>query len=367
MVIMNPNKSEQVTLPIAYPNITSYPSFASILSILACYKKTEAWIYNNFINLWGISELENGGGIPIRFSSWDTRKICPFLQYSNIEREVIKACYKNYVNFIISYISLGHYLFLSYDEFYISHSRNYKKKHFIHQLLIYGFNLNKETFNVADFFRHRKFSFEEVCFSDVEKAIENVAKLLAPSHDIFVDVLKYIDCEYAFDNELEIKNLCDYLNSTNTYLSYEEKALHPFEKRDFYLKKMVLGISNYGLVKDYLSKLILNKDLIHDIRPFHVLWDHKVLMILRIKYLIENGLIPNSTILCERFKTICDLCLINRNFFIKYTITGDKDILKKLIDKIDTIECDEKWLINELINELTNNKNSVQCRESRTK
>lgn len=350
---MSENNCEKVVLPIVYPPITSFPAYSSVLSILWNFKKTKDWIYNNFVNLWGTNEISQGGGVPISYSSWWTMRLCPFINYGQVQRDVAKAHYPNTTDLLLSYITLGYYLYCSYDMYYISHSRHYKKNHKYHQLFIYGYDKERKTFNVSDFFYNGKLSFEEVSFEEVEKAIDSVEEFINPLPDFFIDTLKYVDIDYNLNTILLKKNLTDYVNSTNTYLSYEDKILCEIEKKYLLENKIVFGIANYDLIIECLIDLLNGKDKIFiDIRPFHVLWDHKVLMSMRIKYLTENHIIKDDRNLYNRYEEIKNICLMNRSLFIKYYKKKDNGILNRIIENLNIIKCEEKNVMNDLIDKL---------------
>lgn len=337
-------KQYEIILPHKYPFVTSFPSNAAMFSILTMYPQADPWLYNNFLNLWGLQIDEDN--ILLRFSPLMIKKICPFLSYNYFGRDFINAHYHNkIVDFFIVCISSGYYIFSQYNKLYIPHILYSQVIYNEHQLFIYGFNKKTREFYVADFIpsQSNKYTFYEASFSNVRDAVNNTQ-----DNTFFVEIFKYQNIDYRFDIDILKREINDFLNSTKSLLLYEESALYSYEKNCIQENLFTFGISNYNLIINNLIKIINENGPYNDIRTFHVLYDHKVLMINRINFLIRNGYIKDNQTLLQKFEIIKDLCLRCRNLFIKYRLTKNKKPLDQIITYIESIKSDEKILMQNL-------------------
>lgn len=339
------NQRDEVVLPVKYPIATSYMGLAPMLSILSSYKEPESWVYNHFVNLWR-ENLDCDYKHPLTFFSSNTIFCCPFLNNISLSSDIVHENYNGIVDLIMSSISLGYYVFFTYNQFYIPHCLHYQKLNNKHMLFVFGFNKLDKTFHVADFFYKNKYSFEKVSFEDLEKSVEGIID----NKWAVVRICKYVDYKYTFDVKLLKKSINDYLNSTHTVLNYETNILSEIERKNMCTGKMVFGLNNYELIIEYLSQLKKDDNITKDIRTFHALLDHKVMMLSRLTYLKENNLIENFDTLYNKFKKIKNYCKINRDLFIKYLLTSNNNILDRILDNIKIIVSEEKEAMLLLLN-----------------
>lgn len=341
------NHKNEIILPVTCPLITSYTAYANLLSILSVNNKTEGWIFSNFVNLWAQTTIT--GDTPFRFSYWQLWDTCPFFTTSKIYKDFIFNEYENVIDFLISSLSLGYYVFLNYDMYYIPHTKSYMKEHSMHQLFIFGFDKNNEQFHIADFFYDSKYSFEVSSFNDVESAIISCANT---DEDYKIYLYKFQDATYNFEAGMFIKNINDYLNSTYTILNYEDVLLYPEEKESMKNGEIVFGMAYYERIINVLHLQISDNIQYKDIRPFHILYDHKQIMINRLDFLKNHGLIKNFDILFKRFQDIKNCCLIIRNLYIKFLASSNKSTLNKIINILNEVKVAETIALKDLINEI---------------
>ncbi len=70
----------------------------------------------------------------------------------------------------MSFINKGYFISLVIDYYYLQGTSIYLKKHDTHEILIYGYDLNKKTFLIAAFLQYGKLNFGEMTFDDFEDA-----------------------------------------------------------------------------------------------------------------------------------------------------------------------------------------------------
>jgi len=362
--MMNNTNKNEIILPVTFPAVSSFPAETYVLLILLNYSQTEDWIYNNFVNLYGYITNENF--IYQAFTLDEIRKVCPFISLSELRnREFIEDNFNGIIQFIKKCIASGYYVTIQYDQYFLRHTLNYNRVHRMHELFIYGFNDEAEKFYVSDFFYNSKLSSQEVSFSELEESVKHV-----PSEIFGIDLLKFIDVNYEFNYDIFIKDLNDYLNSTRTVLCYEENCLTPPEIHRLSEGGYVFGISNYDLINKAFSQVI---DRGHDngfgdiyyriLRSAHALYNHKVLMLERLKFLQKKGMQVNADSILN-YERIVELCQTNRNLSIKYRVTRDASIVQKIINNYEIVKIEEERILRDLVNILDlsiNNAQRVGC------
>jgi hypothetical protein len=333
------NKNERVILQVKYPIITSYTSDAHMLSILSNYPSTLEWVFNNYVSLWG--ELYKDEAL-LRFSSWDIRKACPYFKLNYFDK---KSCEGNIIEFLISEIDSGHYITLGYDQYYIPNCLHFMKTHFEHEMLIYGYDKKLELFHIAEFW-NSTYGFDVVSFKSVEEAIKTVDpnKFLKSSC-----IIEYINADYKFNVYFLINSLNNFLYSKNTIAINENVYIAEDEWYQIRRGQYTFGIQNYNLLKRTLLRILNDKIEFDDIRPFHVIFDHKVMMCERLKYLVCKGLIHSDDPIIDVYANIKYISLLNRSLYIKFYVTKNYKLIDQIIRNIDIIESKEIDAINHLI------------------
>lgn len=115
---------------------------------------------------------------------------------------------------------------------------------------------------------------------------------------------------------------------------------------------MIFGIANYDLILGCLKRIISDNIPFRDIRAFHALFDHKVILLNALDFLKTNSLIIDTKHMYSRLNNIKEICLANRNLFSKYLLTTDTSIILRIIKNIEIIKCEEMTIILDLLNEL---------------
>lgn len=101
-------------------------------------------------------------------------------------------------------------------------------------------------------------------------------------------------------------------------------------------------------LQTYLSHLIRD-EVYYDIAPFHLLYEHKQCMLLKIDYLRKTGYISCENNIYARYNTIVDLSLTVRNMIMKYKMSNNSKILLKARDMLEEINTKEQKLLTELL------------------
>lgn len=152
-----------------YPEITSWTWTAATFAILENYENAIPWLYNNFVQLF-CERYDNWVSVHY-FPHLDVISNNPFFHSALISRELISNLHIDIIDFIKKCIDLNYYVYCKVDEGCICVDRK-----FLHELVIFGYDDSKETFEIADFTlnKYRKYTLTSTSFQNIKKAYENV-------------------------------------------------------------------------------------------------------------------------------------------------------------------------------------------------
>ena len=323
-------------LPIEKPPVYGYQFYAYPLAIILNHEEAYPWFYSNYIQVAFDKEFKSP--VPFCFYMYD-HTICPWLKVQKLQRDLIKFTNQDIIDFVIKSLNENYYVYLNVDEYYIPDRRTYKKRHFSHDILVYGYDINSETFDVLGFNKNVSFKSSKVSFSEFRKSYLYLENIENECNQVYLYKFNP-EGEYEFNKKLVIESLEDYLHSRNTSEKFS-MLLEPWER--FY------GMESYKQLYNYFEALIQGEVYI-DIRNTHILWEHKKVMASRINFMLENQII--ETKIYQDAKKIEDRALIIRNMFVKYSLVKDNDIILKIVDRLEGLKNDEEKLIKDLINAL---------------
>jgi len=315
------------TLPVSYPPITSYPSIATILSIL--WPQTEMflpWFCDRFIQLVSCDDED----IDATGFFYDEKMVkCPLLEYQLINGFDMFNAPQALTDFIEFNIEKGYYVSAPLDWFYISESPYYHERHLEHGLLIYGFDAEKKTVMLSDFFQDGKLVQTTASYSEVNKGYSALFSEIPdtePRDITWMMLLKISENRYNFNKELFTRYLQDYINGIDSFgIKYQEPRYNT-------------NHHHYGL--EYYDVLATKIHSPLNIRPYHILYDHKLAWRIRIKFLIDNKFLPlqfaDAAIL--RCENLISETLRMRNLAIKYKTTSRAKEKERLITLIERMK-----------------------------
>lgn len=316
-----------VILPVNPPLITSFTGYAHGLSILVQDETVLPWIFNQFVQIRGFKKDES---THLFFNQPDLPLMCPWIETKKVDSAEIET---SIIEFIFEQLQQGFYINVTVDHFFLQPSSTYQNNHFPHDILIYGYDEEAQVFYSADFFTS-KYSFETLPFDDLVQAYQGVRDFSLEHYNRdLVFLYRYNQpSNISFDSDGYIEQVADYLHSRSSY--------NWFEGND-YFDSTTVGLQNYEFLCDMVNSRILEGNS-WDIRPFHLLYDHKQMLLIRMKYLISNGIFPDDPAIISE----CEL-LKNKTGLLRNKI-GKSVISKKwarpdLIAKINELrEMDEK-------------------------
>lgn len=234
---------------------------------------------------------------------------------------------------ITSKIDEGFYASVTVDEKYISHRKAFNKHSFYHDLLIYGYDLEKNIFYTAGYDDTGYFSCLE--------------------HNIDTVVSSILFCL----KERKSKPHCHYFRAKSEYKEFSkenvkiilEKYLssEPIDQRTY---NGSYGISAYAKLIEKHSSAVQNGKILRR-ATFSMLLEHKKLMLERVQYINEN-FVDINTKTVDIFKEIVELSKIIQLCSVKHEITSSEKIGMSMINKIKNLAELEYVAISKLLEQL---------------
>ncbi|NQX44393.1 hypothetical protein HQN87_03525 [Paenibacillus tritici] len=325
----------------------------AFMGISLCSPENNAylnWIATNFIQLYCFQDF-NIHAIPMNYNAGiylndDFYSFCPYLRVQNIKYSLLKKNNINITEFIINALDDDNYIDVYLNEYFVPQGKGFGKYEYHHGNMIYGYDLQSRTFNIVGYsehsvIRHSLLSFQELEDAMIEDGREgwygigllSIFKL----HPYFT---------YKFNLDLMLQQLEDYINAKN--------SLESCSLMENYDSRIAHGISVY----DYL---ILNiSEFQRDIRPLHVIWEHKKIMLLRLKYLKSHNYlnIKDFEFLYNEYSSIERLAMQTRNLQLKNNLRYDLDNIDRIQKNIEMLKCREKDIIPKLIQACQPNHNN---------
>lgn len=309
------------------------------LFISACEKNIEDWYYSNYIQIHCSKKLNNDGDVPIDFFTGIRRDSFyylnnPWLFTQNINKNLLSKT-TDIINFIINCNNIGCYVILMLDEFFVSNTKSYRNRHVDHCNMIYGYDLYNKMFYLIGYDFNSIFKPFYISFNELVSAYHN-----SPSTEsVYVVNFTCPDAGYTFNLDVVVEFLREYLYSLNSFNRFSFLN-NPLDR--------VFGISVYKALIENMDSILM------DIRPLHLLWEHKKCMKERITFLYRKNIFNKAQYdyFYNEFEVIERNTLINRNKQIKYTITKNNNLLKSIKNTLIYIENKERILIEELLNNI---------------
>lgn len=311
------------------------------LDIIFDDERIKPWFYCNYIQLEWLDDW------CIIFSLLQEYYVgIPFIDKQILIRDTISNISVDPIEFLISNINLGWYTQLNLDEYFIPHKIAYKSQHFIHDSLICGYNIAEQKFSLFGYDKNFKLAITYASFEEVRNAYASVGNIIYPEksgsmayYNLIFLIRKNKEEEYSMDISCMKELLNDYLQGNN--YSLKTKMIHNPPNNKTY------GINIY----DKLSNCFAEADekVIEDIRLLRTIYEHKKVMVMRVKYLIDNGYMIRNEYLLSEFIKLEDMSLVLKNLHIKYLLNKDTNILRKIANLLHEMKYKEIDAISSLL------------------
>ncbi|WP_018753411.1 hypothetical protein [Paenibacillus sanguinis] len=313
------------------PIINTYNCYASTFSIVELNKVTLPWFHSNFIQICYDSKSNW-----FFFENHNVLDTCLWLENCKLTRDTIQRRYSNVTEFVIESIDSDFYAYFLVNPYCISAFNSDEQG--IHEILIFGYDLENEWVYIANNFENGKYIKSKCTFQELENSFHHVA------FD-WVGIRLY----RKNDPEMKVKFNEEYvLRSLKAYLDGTPSLMQP-SPPSWWTYDCTYGIEVYNKLASQIIAGIEQESFDIDIRAFHLFWEHKKCMVLRIQYMLEeHGKVLLRSLL-KQYIELQERTFVLRNVAIKYNIMKNKSIIQTLISGLQEIMEKEKRIIRDFI------------------
>lgn len=316
-------------LPIAEPITNVYPHHANLNAILLGSDYDLPMIFNDYIGIVYDADIERADFV----IGYDIEAYIinyPLCINHGISREIVENFSDGIIGFIEKCIDDDYYIHCLVDTYYIgAYKDTYRISHFMHNILLYGYDAKKKMFYGADCFSEGKYSLAEVCYEEFERGffieefdwlegIRLIKKREAP----------YIGIWYQVSHLKEqIKMYTD-----GVYVPSPIKVERPIAPDDL---RYTFGVRVYDEVVSYIHLVHETKRNV-DVRILYVLFDHARLMAYMSKQLFVRGQLEHADEIYREFSRLADMLYKLNMSIIKLNLTStsalEESVCKKLME-----------------------------------
>ncbi len=299
-----------ITVPITTPTITSYPTYASLLSVTDLYLQSDYAKYMNWFMLQFVNTIyfeDTGYIIFDNILKENTIEYCEI-----IDREVYNGVQMqqsgiDFCDFFIKQLESGYAVFLRINQKYIPQAN--RDHDFNHEVLVTGYDSLKDSFTVWDFFDGHKYGSIDVGRASLSESLHTFERLNHPYNPEPDKTSKIIAFRPKDISALEI--------------GYDPRLFSFLIER--WLTGEKVGHHCYGSICYDLIRENIENGGRPDIRALHLLFDHKVALHKSVGYLMHTKKIDYDQAFLHDIETLRNLIHTSRNLTLKYNLKGMRD------------------------------------------
>lgn len=327
--------------------LSGYLEDAYPLTVALSSESSYEWIYSNYIQLV-FQEPRKYDNQPVKFFKlscksgyiWDSD--CPLLCCDTISRDMMAEIGIDIIDYICKAIYNKHYVRVYLDEFYLPYRSEYKRIHYIHENFFFGYDqVEKKLHGLAYVTDELGYHFKTVTvhMNEVREAYR-----AANVDSVQQSRIMLMSCNkekyYEFDIKVVKHNIYEYIHSIQGDQKYAE-INNPNSDYTF-------GLRIYDKLIRYYRTNVQFKSVI----PLQILYEHKKLMLNRIKFMTENGYIYYEKDIIDGYEEIINKTFICKMLVLKYIYASTNNNYKKLINSLKRIKEMDKALMERLFQSL---------------
>ena len=286
------------------PISETYQLASFLMGIMSQNKSVQKVLINSYIDLffsqndWGEKTL---GFTESLCESYRTKGIgeMDLFYLKNIAKD---KC----LGFLKERIDQDNYLLLyKIDEYELSYSYAYKKRHFIHDTYLFG--------------------YDDECFHVMAYSKNHLSLLRVPHQEIIDGLYSIVNdefhfCSFRIYHDIKVRvNIKEILYQVEKYLSGGVNE-----------QGETTGILVYDCLMDLLIGTKIDKDEIRDINPklFRMLWEHKKMIVYRNQYLAKKmNKLNTLTITAKNMEKKASMIMM---LILKFNMSYDLDIIDRV-------------------------------------
>lgn len=334
-------------LPIGRNITYAWPEHNFLISVIMEKETAYDWIMNMYVQIYS-SHFDNGEIVDDRVSFYPNGSftvkanifdLCPFVEKFVIDSQTIDEKWQTYENYLVDRINHGYYCACMVDRFFID------TPDFFHPIYVIGYDLARRIFICYDNFEYGKYGMKEIDFEVFEKAYRLMLANYKEPYWNNSFSYKIKDYCYEFNVKLLKQLLKDYVEPRENICYLNEFINIPCSR---YKSNVKLGIDSYDLLVSNIQCAFTNKDVL-DWRSFSFFNDHKHIMSLRYKYLLEKNYIFAQNEIEKKLVELEKEWLILQNKCIKFKLTNNEKLLSEMEKKVIYLKSLDSEVVRDLI------------------
>ncbi|SET14569.1 cysteine peptidase family C39 domain-containing protein [[Clostridium] polysaccharolyticum] len=339
----------KVVLKLDKPIFDVYNYDAFILAILAGNSDNYfSWVFSNYILVKANRDLSKNGDVFLRFADAESIKTellsRQFLSWSTLSKLNL-----NINEIVRKLIDLEYYAYFQVDEYYIPHTFSYQREHFVHDILIYGYDIEKQIYYISGYNEEFLFSRKICTFAEFQNALyANKCE----KDKVWTDRIRFYKYDHTKQFPLNIKliklYLEDYVRAKSTFASYERFNC---DKED-----VVYGIGVYDVILEHIEQV--KKSRSHqekmrnlDFRIFRFLLEYKKVMLMRLECISKNDIDLGE--IFEEYKEECVRSEKTHGLAMRFELLNDTSILDKISRNILEMKKYDSIILEKVIGRLS--------------
>lgn len=320
-------KNKIVELPLSKPVFTTYNYQGFDGAVIYNNPSLRNRHINDLIMIYCSTKFLSGYTTPELKVPKSSFAFDPYIESQKINLQFLNG----YTNRIIhQIIDRGYYVVCwGIDDFYIDGKSWFQEKHFMHDLMIYGYDDENKTFSVLAYDQNWRFA----PFKTPQKSLEKGRRSAFKQNEFGV-----IWAIKPTEETVEIDPVKIH-DSISIYLGHVYKKEKPAEK------ERIWGIDAYIYLGMYLDKLI-DRSIPYermDSRIFRLVWEYEKLMLERIIKL--EDMFEFSGEFSEDYKKIVKYADDIRMLYASYHMRRRDSILPKIKEILDKLYREERVLL----------------------
>lgn len=325
---------KSVILPIdKEPKIKNLLRNAIPLSVIGAKRRDKAdlIVLNNFIEVvfrpwYHYFDYDNH-----MYLNWPELKCC------RMEKDILDQSNICIADLIISGLESGYYEDVWADQYYIPGKGGYKWRHLAHNLLIYGYDSDKDVFSVLTYTSNEHYEDLLIETNDLIRACKS-------EYFMSIQFIKNnTECQVEYNICLLLDKLKRYISSGYEYSDNSKNSHYDYHQ-----------LCNYNACKSfsgYIKNTAVKENWIYSVCLFGYL-EHKKIMGWRIDYISKREYLSNPLYL-EYKEYSSKVTTLILNISIKYGLTHDLKLIDRICDMIDELNAREYEALQCLITELS--------------
>lgn len=311
------------------------------LSIIGTHEACFLWILENFIQLRCYKRIVDQHDVLDFVDRNMLHFPTPCLDIQRLDRAFFDHHLPKLKDFVIDCLQNSYYVHLYVDEFFVPERVPFGQEHIPHDILIFGYDDQIETFDVVGFDEQGFYRQTKISYQQFQAATSQDSCLLQSPNTLIL--LRLNVNEYA---DFAIANMARWLTA---YLHAEDCCSHTTEVA--LQGSFAYGLEVYESLCHYLQGG-LDQQVDLETRPFQMLLERNQLMQRRLLYLREHSYLRHGQPLIQGYEELATNSQTIRNGLIKYQLTGLEKLVQKMQDQLLALQTKERELVKAILWEL---------------